>query len=464
MFRSSKRSQSGQVLQGMLFGALSLVVVMVLVGIRTFRSQFTNTKLRDNIAQAQLSSGIETMVLAYRLAEMKYVDAVKDCDQAKPFLRALKEGSGCSMNVTVFYGDDLGTQSGLYAYSGPGCNITQNNSTCNQPNRRPILSIGNIQTDGVTEMPGDAATKKAREAYRINGVSYNMFLVAAEPAKQILQMLAVVTTVKGKSADGSTNYKSFNNEFAIRAAVPNMAHLELADGRVTQEKPNPIDKCKGQPWADFLVFNPNIKTGDPCQRFSQLGGGTGLAYNKEHYFGLRSMDGQIVDLISLGSDNASTYMVNEDGTIGGVSVLPPYSKELLTNTDDISVSGNQIQLVAGVGPGAQIGVIAPSDGGSIVRVNVCPLGQMGWSQSYSGITALNWNDPLYPPPTDPDDERLGIFLLKTDGGDLLEAVVRASAGSGYSCAVFKDSSQQAIEYKRSGGFDRTNDALPYYIY
>ena len=445
MFRSSKRSQRGQILQSMLFGALSLVVVMVLVGIRTFRTQFTNRKLRDDIAQTQLASGIESMVLAYRFAEVKYIQAVADCGTARPFLRALKEGSGCASAppVAVFTGGDAGTDDRLYQFPSEGCTITPTSSTCANPNRRLIMRIGGPNPQDANN-PSD----------RLNKVSYDIHMIAPEPNKQILQMLAVVKPEKGSRSVG------FNNEIAIRTMMPNLAHMELSDGRVTQEHPDPLSKCPGGPWMNFSVYDPVSRT---CRPFGTLGGGTGLSYYERRYFGLRPMDGQVVDVLALQSGISSSYMVDENGNIGGQSVFPRHSRSLLVNVDDITVSGNQIQLVSGVGPGAHIGLIGTDGGGTPSRINICPLGTKGWAQSYSGIAGMSWNDPLYPLPTAPGDFRLGLFALKTDGGDLLNAAVIATSG-GYDCAVFKDSTLQVVEYKRSGGFDRTNDTLPYYIF
>lgn len=417
---------------------LSLVAVLYMVSLRTIRSGFSNNRLRDDMAQTQLATGIETMVLAYRLAEVNYVRSVKDCSSAKPFIRALKEGSGCdtSSYVSVFTssGDDPGEADGLYSYPGPGCVITQSSSSCANAGRRVLLRIDGALSRGLA-----------------NRTKYEFQLISADPAQQALHMLAVVTP-------SSPGARSFNNEFAIRPSLPNTAHVESADNRITQQSPDPLSKCKGKPWNTLEVFDPGSSS---CAQFGQLGGGYGLAFYQGAYFGLRPDDGQVVDILAVGSNfSPSTYMVPEDGMMGGRSVFPPHQRALLMNADDITVSGNEVALVGGLGEAASIDLL--TDNGTS-RTTICPLGTLGWAQAYAGIAAMSWNEPLSPPPATGATFRLAAFALKTMTGDFLNATVIASGGS-YECVVFKDSSLQEVEYKRTLGFDRTDDRLPYYIY
>jgi hypothetical protein len=439
MFRFA-RGEKGSILPGAIFGMLSLVSVFYLVGLRTIRSGFSNNRLRDDMAQTQLATGIETMVLAYRLAEVKYIRSVKDCSSAKPFIRALKEGSGCDVSsyVSVFSSapDDPGEADGLYSYPGPGCTITQSSSTCANAGRRVLLLVENALS----------AATPARTKYEFR-------LIAADPAQQVLHMLAVVTP-------GSPGARSFNNEFAIRTSLPNTAHVESADNRITQQQPDPLSKCKGKPWATMEVYDGGSSS---CQEFGQLGGGYGLAFYQGSYFGLRPEDGQVVDVLAVGTNfSPSTYMVAENGTVGGRNAFPPYQRELLMNADDFTVSGGEVAVVSGLSNEARIDLLADSTG-TMDRRTICPLGTLGWAQSYAGIAAMSWNEPLDPPPNSGASFRFGAFALKTVTGDFLTAAVVAVGGA-YECVVFKDSSLQEVEYKRTLGFDRTDDRLPYYIY
>lgn len=101
--------------------------------------------------------------------------------------------------------------------------------------------------------------------------------------------------------------------------------------------------------------------------------------------------------------------------------------------------------------------------GKSLPTRVCDLGAAGWSQAYTGIAALAWSQPLLPLPNGASSRNLAVFFLKTDSGDLLSAVVMATK-DGFGCQVAKDSALQVVEYKRTLGFDRTEDSKPYFIY
>lgn len=172
------------------------------------------------------------------------------------------------------------------------------------------------------------------------------------------------------------------------------------------------------------------------------------------------------------STNKSSYLVSEDGKLGADTVFPKYNKADLINVDDITLVDDQLFYVRFLGTSAEIGLLDLAANPNHM-VQVCPLGQMGWAQSYAGIAALSWSDKLNPPA---ENKRLAIFFLKTDGGDLLTAAVSSSTTypaakvngvdfpKNYRCTVFKDQNLQAVEYKRTLGFDRTADSKPYFIY
>jgi hypothetical protein len=429
MWQSNR--ERGSATQAIIFSALVLVVILVLIGFRTLRSQFANRQIRDDATLVQLNGAIETALLVMRLAEIKYVDGVNKCNTAKPFLRALKEGSGCSgVTLTFFSDNDEGSIDQLYTYTGSGCTVEDSYSSCGAGGRSRLFQIGG----------GGPETK-------LNGSSFEVYLTAINVPKQIIEMMAEVTT---------SDNRKFKNQFAIRSTNANSAHLE-SDGRVVQEQPDPLSKCPGTQWADYLVFNPSNRK---CERFSQLGSGTGLAFFSGRYFGFRPADGQVIDLLAASS--TSSYLVEENGTLGGKALFPKYSRDALRDVDDITISSGQILYVRGLGEDAEIGLLKPL-GSSWARESICSLGAQGWSQAYVGIAALATNQPLYPLPTVNGMVRISQFFLKTDSGDLLVAVVRAR-DTGYECSVFKEQALQQVEFKRSLGFDRAHDSRPYFLY
>lgn len=410
------------------------------------QSRLAKKKRQDVEFGIQIQSGIETMLLAYRISEIKYIKAISDystahpdiCSSAKPFLQALKEGSACSgFSLTLFEhgaGKDDDKYSDLFNFSsGATCTISETSSTCGASLNKELVNVG-------FDNPGQ----------KIQGAAYKYYLTTIFPQKSLVEF-AVVTKIDGANYD-------LKRSFAIRPILSNAAHME-ADSRVTQENPDPLARCPGSAWATFQFFHP---TQQNCQSFVQLGGGTGLAYYKNRYFGFRPADGQVIDLLlATDSDTPDSYLVTEAGTIGGKPYFPAYAKSNLFNTDDITVVGDQVYYVAYSGTSARIGFANPDANGS--NTTLCPLGEMGWAQAYSGIAALSWSDPLLPQPTVPGEQKLAVFFLKSDTGDLFTVAV-LSTKDGFSCSVFKDGNLQQVEYKRTNGFDRTSDSKPYYIY
>ena len=285
------------------------------------------------------------------------------------------------------------------------------------------------------------------------------------PEKGILEFNATYV-----SAGSNTQVSTQRFAFAIRSFLPNAAHLEV-DGRVTQEIPDPLSKCPGSPWATFLAFNSSNQR---CEQFAQLGSGTGLAFFNQRFFGFRSFDGQIIDMLA--ANSSATYLVDESGKLGTNSVFVPYNKNSLINVDDITVIpiqtgatetapaalGGQLYFVAGQGSFAHIGVLH-SDG---ERGKICDLGAQGWSQAYEGIASLSFSDPLIA--TDSDGisgKRFAVFFLKTSGGDYLTAsVLKDPSSNSFNCHISKENNLQQIEFARTYGFDRTADQEPYYLY
>ena len=168
-------------------------------------------------------------------------------------------------------------------------------------------------------------------------------------------------------------------------------------------------------------------------------------------------------------------MIDEKGTLNGLPVHPPYSKADLINADDLTIVGRQIYFVKGLGVSAALYALRSP---SVTKPNsippaestipICDLGGMGWAQAYSGVGATAWSDPLLSEAGDEyptDSVRAAQFFLKTDSGDMLYVVVsRVSSSNTFTCAVFKDSALQTVEYKRTLGFDRVETQRQYLIY
>ncbi|MEK6704588.1 MAG: hypothetical protein AABZ06_02260, partial [Bdellovibrionota bacterium] len=66
------------------------------MSLQILHTKVMQKKINETRFSIVLSSGIETMLMAYRFAEMKYIQAVHkaNCGRANPFIRALKEGAG----------------------------------------------------------------------------------------------------------------------------------------------------------------------------------------------------------------------------------------------------------------------------------------------------------------------------------------------------------------------------------
>ncbi len=437
----SHKSRRGGIEQGLLILTIIGIISLVLTQMSSMFSRVTKRKIKDTRASVEQATGIETMLVAYRYAEMQYLSAMTGCSSANSFLEALKNGSGCATPVIVFSSGTTdkgtttdGTGKALYSFPGAGCTISQNSSTCKSG------------THELVQSGGDDATRMIASS----NITYKFYLTAPVPERHIAEFSGLII-----DGDIKTKYA-----FAIRATLPNAAHLE-ADGRVTQESPDPLAKCSGSEWADFLVFNT---AGRKCQRFTQLGGGTGLAYYEGRYFGFRPFDGQIIDMLYAADTSSTTYLVGEDGKVGSEKLFPTYEKSVLINVDDITLAGDEIYYVAGIGSDAHIGAYDPTVANT-KRRKICALGQDGWGQAYDGIASLSSSDPLLP--QEEDSTRIATFFLKTSGGDMLTTVViatGAAAATTYQCYTVKDSTLQTVEYKRTFGFDRTDSTKPYYLY
>jgi len=431
-----------------------LSIMLVVTGLLSSLAYFLGTaakgtgrKIVANRSSLRTATLAETALVAYRLAEVKYLAFASTCSAARPFLEALGTGSGCAGAFTAFDPNDaadFGVRDGLYRFSGPGCRITQLSSTCGA-GRTEVLS-GDLDTL-TTGAAGAQAT------------GFRVALVSVQAAKGRAEFSGEVT-------EGGRTQKI---GFAIRAPLATSAHLEQ-DGRVTQNTPDPLAICPGTVWADLLLFNPANRR---CERYEQAGGGTGLALYADHYFGLRPADGQIVDLTAMTQGNG--YLVSP---ATGAPNFVPYNQTLLINVDDITLIDRQIYYLANFGSQPQLGYLDMS--GSGIRVSLCDLTSMGWMQSYEGIAAHSSSDPLFPDPNDgmpASAVRIATMFLKTSSGDLLTALIESwpaggapagpsvsYAGRTLTCQVYKDQNLQEIEFSRTNGFDRIPGVKPYIVF
>ena len=328
--RSTLSSRKGQVLQSVAVLALVVAAAGFIGTLTVQQSKLAKKKRQDIEFGLQVQAGIETVLLAYRTEEIRYIDAISNanCDSAKPFLQALKEGHNCSggsmSNFGVFDNANLDPNlKKLFLYapaSGAACTIgaNQSSTTCNK-NMLEIAQVG----------IGDA-----NQSQKVMGTSYKFFLNAVMPEKNIAEFV-VQTLIDDPSDQGQNKTPKFDlkRSFAIRPILPNSAHHD-SDGKVVQETPDPLARCQGSSWAVFNFFNPATQN---CERFVELGGGTGLAYYAGRYFGFRPADGQVIDMFA-SSTGATSYLVDEaTGKVGTQQVFVPYNKSDLVNVDDITL-------------------------------------------------------------------------------------------------------------------------------
>jgi hypothetical protein len=265
------------------------------------------------------------------------------------------------------------------------------------------------------------------------------------------------------------------NRFALQSNLPRLIHMESSTSSVVAEYPSAIDTCPFEPWD-------SIRVGSSCDIVEQLGGGSGLAFFKGRFFGLRPNDGQVIDINKL---STTSYIVDEDGEVAGQKVFPAYCPEDLVNADDITVISNadedQIYAVKGMGAQASIRLMKKT-GATCSEHIVCDLGAMNWSQSYTGIAADQRSLPLVPPADLTSLAYLqAIFYLKTDSGNVITALVTSTPGVGsvtdpyvvndaglgrtFRCTANLDDQKQFIERSRTLGFERGSDNdQPYIIY
>jgi hypothetical protein len=452
-------------------GAGDYLVFMVILGgfvalLTTMTSSFSKSFNKKNQMMASnylISSGAETVLTAFRLAYIQYISELSKsgCSEGRPFLEALKNGSNCSVPINVFTSDDLQSLSSgaFFSYINPnqggGCSIVTNSSSCGNGDH-PLIQA---------PFPGESQIPSHDASSTLLSVGYLFTLNSINLERGIVDISVDYLPPGSVGGELPEHFR-----IGLRPVFGNAAHLEQ-DGRVVQESVDPFTVCQGAEWANLLLFNP---TNSKCEQFAQMGSGSGLAFYNGRYFGLRSFDGQIIDLTASTQDSSSSsYLVDENGEVSGKSVLFSYSRSALINIDDITIiptfrgtSNNftfsgQLYYVTGQGATAELGGISKEG-----RQPICSLGSLDWGQAYNGILAASFSDPLIPEAGDGlEGNRLALFYLKTVIGDILTAAVIRDAKSGnYFCHVAKEKYLQKDEYKRTLGFDRTDRNEPYVIY
>ncbi|MEK2644693.1 hypothetical protein [Bdellovibrio sp. BCCA] len=436
---------------------LSLILVGVLGIIVSAVAALINDQIKEAVRQRQssqhrlaLSSAIETFMVAVRFAEAKYMIETRHCDDARLFLRALAEGHHCSQlggkKLTTFTVDDLSgltlEERSLFTY-GEDWEI-QEASPAQGPMTRKVMSVS-MDRMQVDFFYNNTFTSKDRAEF--NAVLYN------------------------------NGERIANNRFSLFTSdSPNRMHLDSGDLKIVQQYPTANDACRNQMWSKYRQYS-----GTSCDEVANLGGGTGVAFYRGDFFGLRANDGQIVNFRNL---NGSSYLVAENGSLNGVKVFPEYNKEAFTNVDDIEILGedageDQLIAVHGGGEGTVISYLNTT---TKSLIPICKLGQMGWAQGFSGIAGTIGSHSLILDSSNPSAS-VSTFLLKSDSGKLLYVLIKSVAtsedltglepeflvtqtnGRKFICTGFPDTYEQDIENTRTLGLTRGKQvSRPYYIF
>lgn len=477
----------------------SLLAVLGITGLAFyFGSQMINRQKAARFAiesknyPVATSSAAEVALLAFRAAERNYYRNVRNfygtpekpglCrGPARSFSRAIMEGVACTgangkvvttgleMNL-LSAADWIDAAPPFLSYVGSGCRFQSKGAASCVSSSTAFLKIG--------------ADPKWSEYF--GGVHS----FAIEKVDMAAGVLVLKVSVDGVSKDST--YR-----MGLRWTAGNLAHLEV-QGRVTQERPDPSGLCttdqrpnrKGKilgPWSPLYVFDPKSAQ---CRDFVQIGSGRGLAFYDDKYLGLRPSDGQMIVYNKMLEGDSAAYLLDESGHLMDrfkktSSQDPPlgvsYSKEALTNVDDITIIEGHIYYVANQGKQAHIGYLAQGDcpksaAGAAqypgwCRIPVCRLGEQGFGMRSRGLAAPSWTQSLFRPEDGAAElsggsRRSSTFLVKTSAGGLLRAVAWNNPGQNpyTDCAVVMDGEEQVVEYKRTQGFDRASTERPYFVY
>lgn len=417
------------------------VLTVISVGIFTVASNAEIARLRTlhlTMSKSWIRSATETLLPALYIAQSKYMEMVTGCPTANTFSQALFSGHNCGSvgNLTVLESGDLdildASERNLIQYFGDW-SIRK-------------TTVGSPASKGIAKVQIDPQ------------VRIDFYLDTILPEKSLLLVTAIVNYGK---------YEILTRSIAISVNFQQyLLHLDSSNSEIIQEKQNPFNPCRAGDWVPFQNLSSGV-----CSTLGALGGATGIASYKDHYFGLRPTDGQIVHL-----DNLATadYLVDEAGMLGsGEKVFPAYKKNLMVGVEDIEVIGQdrnlpQIYYIGGFGNEVHIGYMDPANN---ITYHVCDLGALGWAQSAVGLSVSAGSDALIPKAGDTPSLLMASFKVKTDNGDILYVHVRsqknifkynsglpseatitnATLGRTFVCVVQKQRSQPPQEYLRTLG-------------
>jgi hypothetical protein len=454
MFPKQKSLRRGDITMALI---LSLVAIAIAIGLGSLLKTRITTGIKEServIQNVEMINGAETLILAYRHQESQYQTQVAACASANPMFTAIKLGHNCRDSngnpqnpgtVRLFANQPPAFYQNAFSYPADApCIIAPNANS--GPNTCINQSRVRVRIAGLNPNQNQPLLSR----------NYDFALVAVKLPRNMVDFSVRMSS----PANANLNQRAV---IGVKNVFSNTSHIDW-EGKVFQELSDPFGECALESWDLYKIFDPIQKR---CLTFSQLGGGNGLHMYQARFFGFRSNDGQVVDLSGLMS--GTNYMVQEDGRLsaGSPQIHPAYSKPLLQNADDLTIletrNSGQIYFVRGQGQGAYIGAYI----GSTLH-KLCDLANSGFAQSFVGIGVLPWSDPAVPETNDGYDTsapRITHFFLKTDLGDyLLAQVLRSDANTAPTCTVFKDSSIQKEDYKRSLGFDRIQSERPYLIY
>lgn len=432
--------------------ALALTVLIAGMGLYfsdlgQMLTRASKSKIEDSAFNLQIQSAIETFMDAYRRNEAHYINSVSGhgCTGAQGLGAALSNGVRCkddaSREIPVsirMFGPEVAASPDYEFPQRLGCELKTDSSECS--------SFFGFFADEVVRL---------RQRLGERSYEYGFFLIRSNLDQQVVEFRVEVREA-GRVLG--------NRAFGVRYELPNSAHIQW-DGKVLQEKPDTLSPCSGSAWAQLRIYNPDTRE---CEPFVQMGGGDGLAYYKNRYFGFRPQDGMVIDLLELSKQNqvlSNSHQVNEsDGSVNGVRVFPPHSRIELLNADDITTIDDQIFFVSGMGVNAHIGYLKKTASGW-QRIRVCKLGEMGWGLAYSGLMAESWSDPFDVDGSSAHD-RYSVFRAKTDSGDLLTVGLLSGPtyGLDYKCVAFREARLQQVEYRRTYGMERSADTKSYYLF
>ncbi len=401
-------------------------MMIMLIMRYTELARSTQSKASQNVKLgSELQSAAETFYTALENQEIEYYIKTSSCGVVRPFLSALKYGSGCDEKVSLFVSDH--SNGLLYGYK-KGCVIGKTGSNCVSNGREELLEI-------------DPKIHRIDELSPFVKSSFKFSIVDIIASTKEIKVLAI-SEVKGEKKG---NNKRFH-EFTINNSMLNKAHLEQ-DGRVTEESPSHLNRCRGTPWGTLQFFNP---TTQKCEEFSSLWGMDGLIFYKERYFGFQQSSGQVYDLLNavLGRE----AIVEEKGSVGGKKLFPAYKKSELRNVNDLTTIDDTLFGVEGSGPSSKIIYF---DSKNQKSVDVCDLAKMGWPVTFLGILASSRSHDI----SQMVERERAHFLVKAADGRLLNIIVQVK-GREFRCYGVFDSTEQEIEYKRTYGFDRSFPTHP----